>query len=33
MLTAEPVISFFDTKCPIEIRVDASSYGLSVYLM
>ena len=33
ILTAELVLSFFDTKCPIEIQVDASSHGLGVCLM
>ena len=32
-LTAEPVISFFDTKCPTEIQAEASSHGLGVHLM
>ena len=33
ILTAEPVISFFDTKCSIEIQVDASSRGLCACLI
>ena len=33
ILTAEQVLSFFDTKCPIEIQIDASSCGLGACLM
>ena len=33
ILTAEPVLSFFETKCPIQIQVDASSHGLGACLM
>ena len=33
VLTAEQVLSLFDTKCPIEIQIDASSCGLGACLM
>ena len=33
ILTAKLILSFFDTKWPIEIQVDASSHGLGVFLM
>ena len=33
ILTAELVLSFFDTKCPTEIQVDTSSHGLGACLI